>query len=89
MKRTWTCPKCQGTRVGYFESLPDAGRSSQSDKRMIGVAFPAQRGFISVGRQVGEVEAFICTDCGYFEEYVKAPHTIPWDQVEHFRWCRT
>jgi hypothetical protein len=32
--------------VGYLECLPDAGRNSQDDRRMIGVAFPAKSGFI-------------------------------------------
>jgi hypothetical protein len=36
----------------------------------------------------GEIEAFVCTDCGYFEEYVRNPQSIPWSTMKGFRWCR-
>lgn len=88
MKRSWECPKCESARVGYLERLPDAGQSGKLG-RMIGGASPPNAGRLTLLERVGEVEAFICADCGYFEEYVKAPQTIPWDQVKHFRWCRS
>ena len=34
------------------------------------------------------VEAFVCTECGHFEEYVKDAGNVPWDKLPHFRWCR-
>jgi hypothetical protein len=34
------------------------------------------------------IEAFVCADCGYFEEYVKDTGNVPWDKLPHFRWCR-
>jgi hypothetical protein len=88
MKRTWKCPKCESDRIGYFEKLPDQGHTARTDKRVIGTAFTSQFMGIGVGTMAGEVEAFVCTSCGYFEEYVKAPQSIPWDQMAHFRWCK-
>ena len=35
----------------------------------------------------GEVAAFICGDCGYFEQYVKNPEALEWDKLQDFRWC--
>jgi predicted nucleic-acid-binding Zn-ribbon protein len=29
----------------------------------------------------GEVEAYACADCGYFEEYLKDPSRIPWKEI--------
>jgi predicted Zn-ribbon and HTH transcriptional regulator len=29
-----------------------------------------------------QTEAYVCTECGFFEEYVKAPSEIPWSGVE-------
>ena len=31
----------------------------------------------------GEVEAYVCADCGYFEEYLKNPEQIPWAEIAH------
>ena len=79
MKRTWQCPKCAGTRVGYFDEVSDADRI---------------RGARTLDRSDKEswiaasVEAFVCTDCGYFEEYVKDAGNVAWDKLPHFRWCR-
>jgi len=33
------------------------------------------------------VEAYICTECGYFEEYVKDAKNLDWDKLEAFRYC--
>jgi hypothetical protein len=29
----------------------------------------------------GEVEAYVCADCGYLEEYLRDPQSIDWDRV--------
>src|SRR5262249_12090117 len=29
----------------------------------------------------GEVEAYVCADCGYLEEYLRDPRAIDWDRV--------
>ena len=86
MKKTWQCPKCQSQRVGYLETLPDQ-RDGQDHDRKIGSAITSSLGPFGVGTMVGVIEAFVCTECGYFEEYVKEPTSIPWDQVSGFRWC--
>ncbi len=79
MKRTWQCPKCQAKAVGYFEKVMDKGA----------VTHKARAREIARNRDgtTGQVEAFVCTACGYFEEYLKNPEQIQWNTLEGFRWC--
>jgi len=35
---------------------------------------------------VGALEAYLCTDCGYFESYVKSVERMDFDKLEGFRW---
>ena len=91
MKRTWKCPKCQSERVGYLETVPDGGSSSSGSTtgdRKIGKAEAGEMFGLKAYRGAGDVEAFVCTVCGYFEEYVRAPEAIPWDTMQGFRWCK-
>lgn len=30
----------------------------------------------------GATEAYVCTACGYFEEYLREPHRIDWSRVD-------
>ncbi|MBI2388345.1 MAG: hypothetical protein HYV09_01900 [Deltaproteobacteria bacterium] len=87
MKRTWRCPKCNGARIGYFETLPDSAHGEASKPRMIGNQVVGSFLGLQAHQGAAPVEAFVCTECGYFEEYVKNPTTIPWDQFVGFRWC--
>jgi hypothetical protein len=88
MKKTWKCPKCESTRIGYLETLPDGSHGHCSTERKIGEA-PVGTFFGLTGyRATAPVEAFVCTACGYFEEYVSNPGAVPWDSLRGFRWCR-
>jgi hypothetical protein len=85
MKRTWQCPKCAGTKVGYFDELLDEARGQREIRRLD----VANEGGVFSPRWIqASVEAFVCTECGYFEEYVKDAANVPWDKLPHFRWCR-
>ena len=86
MKRTWQCPKCQSSAVGYFEKVMDKGAVTHKP-RVREIAQTRAAGAFASSTSAGQVEAFICTACGYFEEYVKNPEQIPWDTLEGFRWC--
>jgi len=87
MKRSWSCPKCQSTRIGYFENMVDRAPSGQDDKKHIGWESSELALGMKALKPCGEVEAFVCTDCGYYEEYVKNARQIPWDKMRGFRWC--
>ena len=79
MKKSGTCAKCGGRRVGQLTRLADKGQSGGS--RQLGYT----KGWIMYSA-AGGVEAYICADCGYFEEYLKSPENMPWDQLDQFRW---
>ena len=34
----------------------------------------------------GMLEAFVCTECGYLETYVKDPTTVPFEKLRGFSW---
>ena len=84
MKRTWVCPKCKGRRIGYFEWLPDVEQEKKHAKFTLRRNVGAEQG---VGYILwGELEAYVCGDCGYLEEYVKDPNRVPWERLRNFRW---
>jgi predicted nucleic-acid-binding Zn-ribbon protein len=87
MKQSWTCPKCHSQRIGYFDMLHDEAEASKPDGRVLGHAVIGQFMGATASQRVGMVEAFICADCGYFEEYLKDPANMPWDKLVNFRWC--
>jgi len=88
MKRSWKCPKCNGTKIGYLDNLYDSGGAEQARSRTLQMG-QEQEGGIFSQRHIykAEVEAFICTECGYFEEYVREPEKVRWDKLPFFRWC--
>ncbi|MBX3274879.1 MAG: hypothetical protein KF729_31740 [Sandaracinaceae bacterium] len=88
MKRTWQCPKCASDRIGYLESLPDGAYGKASVDRKIAMEQVGNVFGVVAHQPAGEVEAFVCTSCGYFEEYVRDPQAIDWSKVKGFRWCR-
>jgi hypothetical protein len=79
MKRSGVCPKCQGQRVGRITHVVDDGPAG---KRQL----VQMRGWIR--SNAGDVEAYVCTDCGYFEEHVAHSdlRTLAWEKVEGFEW---
>ena len=75
------CPKCSGLRVGnipVYSTDPEPISAGVMD----GGGFAWLR---SKGRQ-GQLEAYVCADCGYFETYVKDPKMLNFAEIERFRW---
>lgn len=85
MKKSWTCPKCLSQRVGYFENMVD--KADGSDRKFIGYQKSGAILGLTAYQGCGDVEGFVCTECGYYEEYVKNPQQIQWDTMKGFRWC--
>jgi predicted nucleic-acid-binding Zn-ribbon protein len=55
MKTSKKCPKCESTNIYTNEQLPKRG----------------ERGLMPVNMwRSAYVSAYICVDCGYFEEYI-------------------
>ena len=86
MKKTRKCPKCESLRVGHLAVVLDKD-DYKGTPRSLGVAVVDNPGFFSlptVDRNAARVEAYICTDCGFFEEYVVHPERVPWTSLENF-----
>ncbi len=78
MKKSKQCPKCDSLRIGYLESQPDKEEYGCYTDQVVG----RKTGKIPVGL----LEAYVCTDCGYHETYVKDLPDVPWEKIDGFRW---
>ena len=92
MKASKQCPKCDSLRIGYFEKVYDRVHG-QGEAPAVSSHMPQSAGVVEkrgwlitklVG--TGEMEAYLCADCGYFEQYVKDPENVPYDKLEGFHW---
>ena len=91
LRRDFRCPKCEGIKIGHLASVPDLGdhaKARASDQRAIGRMYYHDHEGDRRMQRMAPVEAYVCTECGYFEEYVINPEAIPWDTLAHFQWCR-
>lgn len=101
MKRSKQCPKCQSLRVGYLAAQADADDSFHSEGKHFSRAEEAtnrpvghsdqivETGFWAFGDVrllLGELEAYVCVDCGYHESYVKSPESLEWESLRGFSW---
>lgn len=101
MKRTKQCPKCESRRIGYLPQQPDLDNVAMLDNgqigdpdehvhgRPIGVGGTRNTGILAWGNVrmfVGTLEAYVCTDCGYYETYAADPKAVPWATIQGFRW---
>ncbi len=98
MKRTKKCPKCDSLRIGYVDTQIDlderafrfeggAATRGKPPDRVVGHGKPLSTGaFAGASPLVGVLEAYVCTECGYHESYVKEPRTIDWVGIVGFTW---
>ena len=84
MKASKQCPKCDSLRIGYLETVTDLGNNNAPLNAVVGRTTPSS--WISNSEVHGELEAYLCADCGYFEHYVKSPESVPYDKLEGFHW---
>jgi predicted nucleic-acid-binding Zn-ribbon protein len=88
MKTSGKCGKCGGTRIGRFEHVADETDATTGPGRTRSLWWQREGGFFSSKELRADVEAYVCTACGYFEEYVKDPKSVPWEKLTPFRWHR-
>jgi predicted Zn-ribbon and HTH transcriptional regulator len=84
MKMNKQCPKCQSRKIGHLESLLDS-EGERDTKQKIGKVTENLYSF-KVKTTAGEIEAYVCTECGYYETYVKDPKSVPWNDMLGFSW---
>ena len=89
MKATATCPKCQSQHIARVTHVADAtgyvgfgnditangGRAPVARRLLASVAEDGTQ------KTTGDVEAYVCTQCGYFEEYLADPTKVDWKHV--------
>lgn len=81
MKTSKQCPKCKSLRIGHIETQLDLAHAGPAPGHV-------GQGPGSIWRHeyVGELESYVCTECGHRESYVKDPGAVRWDRIKGFRW---
>lgn len=89
------CPKCGGTEIVHLEAVHDRvdGSSYSFVSRSLTVVEKVVGSFLGIssvvgGAAFGPLEAYTCRACGFVEEYVKEPRTVPWEKVPGARILR-
>lgn len=84
MKSSRRCPKCDSTRIGRFDFVPDTYLPGPHVYLSQFAAVTRDRKAIERG--VGELEAYVCGACGLYELYVKDVASLREDAIAGFRW---
>ena len=91
MKFDEKCPKCDSMKIGFIDRVIDrkGGTLAGNVAGVVGMA--AKEGHfkgadVRPGDLWGRLEAYICTECGYYEQYVHRPEQVPFEMLEGFRW---
>ena len=87
MKTTGICPKCQRLKIGHFPYVADEtdATTGPGSRRTL---WRQSKGFFK-GEDRADIEAYVCTECGYFEEYVINPKSVAWENLKPFKWHLT
>jgi len=78
MKISKQCTKCRSPRIGVATAY---------DGKMGERIIARYRNAYYSHPFDGTVQAWICADCGFFEEYVERPQQQPWGKLE-IQWLR-
>lgn len=85
MKNTKQCPKCDSRRVGQITYQPDADGGGRTAWRVIGRPRYSDAADKLDTAHLGLLEAYVCTECGYHESYVKDVESVRWSELSGFR----
>jgi len=88
MKSSKQCPKCDSLKVGHLPTVPDEADDYGVLASTIGMIEKVSGKWLKVFRsqKVGMLEAFVCTECGYYETYVKQPQEVRFGAIAGFSW---
>jgi hypothetical protein len=97
MKNSARCPRCGSPKVGHLDAVPDlrgdpdgldpAPTCPQYAGVVVVRAFtPGLFGSAERLGLAGPLEAYVCTECGYYETYVKSPEQVPFQRMRGFTW---
>lgn len=95
MKNSGVCPKCSSQKIGYLENVIQRTEALVDSRTVIGhcpaplgIERSESGGFIKVIKEgpVGNLEAYTCTSCGFYETYIKNPSSIKYETIIGFKW---
>jgi predicted nucleic-acid-binding Zn-ribbon protein len=87
VKKDKQCPKCLSLKIGFIaEQIDRSGELDTSRARFVGEHKVPGMLWGENDQRVGNLEAYVCTVCGYFESYVAGPASVPWEDLADFRW---
>ena len=76
--------------VGSGGERLSARSASQTVPRRVLVLRTVSKGMLGGASEsfapAGETEAYACADCGFFEEYLREPQRIRWDDIDGAYW---
>ncbi len=72
MRKTNTCPKCGSKEIAADIVVPDHYEYGRKVPQQIAVAKTPQN-LIFRGIEEFQIRAWICTDCGFIEQYLRTP----------------
>ncbi len=82
MRTSGKCTKCGSLAIGHLSRLvDDTGErgGARFATALLGID-------TTIAQGAGPLEAYVCTECGYLETYVRAPATVPFEKLQGFRW---
>ncbi len=95
MKKTKVCPKCNSQKIGYLENVIHRTEAVVMSHEVrghcpapLGRTESESGGFIKVIQEgpVGQLEAYFCCSCGFYETYIKEPSNVQFETIIGFKW---
>ena len=87
MKKSKQCPKCDSLRIGCMNIHPGGDRvGMMKDVEVVLETEGKKQLWFADKQEIGDLEAFVCTKCGYYESYVRSPERFNWEALEGFHW---
>ena len=91
MKTSKQCPKCESRRIRYLENTYDYNTDDSAQLHApepVGVV-PKEGWLFTKNIPTGQLEAYLCGDCGYYETYIKNVADLPLEKLLGFRWVNS
>lgn len=95
MKKSAVCPKCGSKKIGHLDNVIHRTEGMASGVPVIGnnpaplgiehTVLPGPLKVIKEG-PAGQLEAYLCGECGFYETYVKDPASLTFENLVGFRW---
>ena len=98
MKKSGACPKCGSKKIGHLENVVhrvdtvyESTKITDHAHAPLGINREETKGILTIITEVpvGQLEAYLCADCGFYETYIKEPGRVPYDSILGFTWVNS